>query len=314
MRQARAVHLGVLSLIIALAAGCAADGTDEESRDRYRFAFGQDHEDWSDRPRLFRELFGGEGAPREESEEERVERLEAALAAVDERRAEERPPVRPDHLRERIGIIIEGDGGDAERAFRAVAADYPLIVTGTVATQDALAGAGCDADSVSRCADAVNRDPGLRAIARIRLDGREARWSGHDLALDTAHRERTATLPALEGEVPAAAYRAFADKVLLATLDRLEGAPWHARVRGEDGDGWLINAGAAAGLQEGQALRVHAAPDILRDDSGNAMAWRPGAPRGRVEVEALTGEHGAVVVPVDGDPPNRDSVLLPPGD
>ncbi|WP_290651291.1 hypothetical protein [Aquisalimonas sp.] len=312
MTQHPAVIYGSLTLAAALLAGCASNGLDDETQERYRKAFGQEHEDWSDRPSLFRELFGKEdGAV--SADEARIAELEAAVRELEGERSArtgERERAETDSPRPRVGLLLEGNSDALARAFREVSPDHPVVLLDDAATRTALEEADCDAQDLSACAESLALYPGLRTVLSVESRGQELSWSSYDVALDYAHTERTSELPTVDDNVPDGAYRAFADQALIATLDRLDAAPWHARAFAEEGDGWAINAGRDAGLEEGQELRVRGAPNTIRNPSDRPVAWRPGRLKGTVKVIEFAGDNVALVRLVDGEGPGEGDVLM----
>lgn len=320
MMRSSMTTLGALALSTLLFAGCASDGLDEETEEQYREAFGQEHEDWSDRPSLFQDLFGSEeGAA--EADEERLAELEQAIRELEEQRGErtdgrgaDRAPVETDQPRTQVGLLLSGDADALADAFRDVAPDHPVVLLGDGATRDSLSEAGCEAADPSACAEALSLYPGLRAVLRVEVDGNELRWSSYDVALDHEHATRVGEAPEVDSEVPAAAWRAFADQALIATVDRLDTAPWHARAFSEQDDGWAINAGRAAGLEQGQQLAVRGEPDIIRTPDGRPVAWRPGSRKGVVEVIDFAGDDVAIVSLVEGEGPGEEDVLVTTGE
>ncbi|MDN3516229.1 hypothetical protein QWY84_01270 [Aquisalimonas lutea] len=308
--------LGTITLSVLLLAGCAGDGLTEEERSRYQEAYGLEHEDWSDRPSLFRDLFGNEEGTAE-ADEERLAELEQAIRELEEQRSEradargsDREPVDTDQPRTRVGLLLSGDADALAAAFRDVAPDHPVVLMGDGATRDSLAEAGCDAADPSTCAEALSLYPGLRAVLRVDVDGNELRWSSYDVVLDHEHATRVGEAPEVDGEVPEGAWRAFADQALIATVDRLDTAPWHARAFSRQDDGWAINAGRAAGLEQGQQLAVRGEPSIIRTPGGRPVAWRPGSRKGVVEVIDFAGDDVAIVSLVEGEGPGEEDVLV----
>lgn len=314
MTQRPAVLFGSLSLATLLLAGCASNGgLSDEDRDRYREAFGMQHEDWSDRPGLFSDLFGRDEDTMDEADEDRIAELEAAIADLEERRDErgaDRDRVSTDTPRQRVGLLLDGDEDAAASAFRDVAPDHPIVLLDDDATRDAMEEAGCVPGDLPACASALATYPGLRTILHVETNGSEVRWSSYDLALDYRHNARVSELPEVDGSVPQQAWRTFADQALIATVDRLDTAPWHARAFAEEGDGWAINAGRDSGLEEGQRLEVRGEPSIVRNPNDRPVGWRPGSRKGTVEVVDFAGDDVAIVEVVDGDGPGEEDVLV----
>lgn len=305
--------VGTLLIATLILGACANDGrlTDDD-RDRVRKAFGQEGEDWSDRPSLFRELFGRD-ADDEAADDERIAQLEDTIRELEEQRSTrtgDRDPVDTETPRQRFGLLIDGDADDLKTAFRDVAPDHPIVLLDDEATRESLSEAGCDVDDLAACVGDLAVYPGLRTVLSIEADGNQLRWHSYDVALDYRHTIRDSELPQVNGDVPEAAYSAFADQALIATVDRLDAAPWHARAFSEEGDGWAINAGRASGLETGDRLAVRGEPSIIRNPSDRPVGWRPGARKGVVEVVEFAGDDIAVVELVEGDGPGEGDVLL----
>ena len=313
MQQRPLLTIGTVFLGTALLAGCATDpDAARDSQRQYEEAFGMDGTDWSDRPSLFRELFGRD-ADDEAADDERIAELEEAIRELEEQRTTrtgDRERVATDTPRQRVGLLIDGDTDGLRAAFRDVAPDHPIVLLDDDATRESLSEAGCDVDDLAACAGDLAVYPGLRTVLTIEADGNQLRWHSYDVALDYRHTARDSELPQVDGDVPEAAYRAFADQALIATVDRLDAAPWHARAFSQEGDGWAINAGRASGLETGDRLAVRGEPSIIRNPSDRPVGWRPGARKGVVEVVEFAGDDIAVVELVDGDGPDEDDVLL----
>ena len=313
MKQRPVLTAGTLVLAAAFLAGCATDdGMTDEDRDRYREAFGLEHEDWSDRPSLFRDLFGRD-ADDEAADDERIAQLEEAIRELEEQRSTrtgDREPVATDTPRQRVGLLLDGDADGLRSAFRDVAPDHPIVLLDDDATRESLSEAGCDVDDLAACAGDLAVYPGLRTVLTIEADGNQLRWHSYDVALDYRHTPRDSDLPEVDGAVPEAAWRTFADQALIATVDRLDAAPWHARAFSQEGDGWAINAGRASGLETGDRLAVRGEPSIIRNPSDRPVGWRPGARKGVVEIVEFAGDDIAVVELVEGDGPTETDVLV----
>ena len=307
-------HLGTLALAALLASGCATEngGLSDEDQQRYRDAFGLEHEDWSDRPSLFTELFGRD-EDSEAADEERIADLEEAIRELEGQRSErtdDRTPVETDTPRQRVGLLLDGDVDGLATAFRNVAPDHPIVLLNDADTREALEEAGCDTDDLAGCADALAVYPGLRTVLTIESSGTDVRWHSYDVALDYQHTVRDSELPTVDGDIPDGAYRAFADQALIATVDRLDAAPWHARAFSEEGDGWAINAGRESGLEQGQRLEVRGEPSIIRNPNDRPVGWRPGSRSGVVEIVEFAGDDVAIVELVEGDGPSDGDVLI----
>ena len=314
MTQRPVALFGSLTLASLLLASCASDGgLSDEERGQYREAFGLQHEDWSDRPSLFSELFGRDADTMDEADEDRIAELEAAIQRLEEERSErdgDRDRVATDTPRQRVGLLLDGERDAASAAFREVAPDHPIVLLDDDATRDAMEEAGCVPGDLPACAGSLAVYPGLRTIVYVETNGSEVRWSSYDVALEYRHSVRVSELPEVDGSVPEQAWRTFADQALIATVDRIDTAPWHARAFAEEGDGWAINAGRDSGLETGQQLEVRGAPSIVRNPNDRPVGWRPGSRKGVVEVVDFAGDDVAIVELVDGDGPGEGDVLV----
>lgn len=288
-----------------LLAACATPGDAPYPEEEALEATGLQEEN-VERPGLLDEMFGSGGR------ELRLEQLTAALERHERERAGEREPLAAGQPSPRVGLLLdEHSDSRLEDSLRAMSADYPLRLLSENATREALDAGNC-ADPVD-CAAALRIYPGLRMVLEISTDAGDPRLITarlHDLEMEASSRERRLAVPDGADGIPEAALDSLADQLLMAASDQLRTIPWAARVFERDAEGWLINAGGADGLGEGDRLVVMRDGRVLRNAMGDASGYTFGRNVGTVEVSRVAGAHVAVVEPVDGQTPRKDDMLM----
>ncbi|MCC5810757.1 MAG: hypothetical protein JJU06_10325 [Ectothiorhodospiraceae bacterium] len=263
-----------------------------------------------DRPGLADELYGPGG---QEARELRLQQLAEALERSERPRAtQQRESVMDGRPASRVGLLLnEHTDARLEDSLRALAADYPLRLLDDSATRDAMEAENCG-EPVD-CARALRAYPGLRLVLEIDTDPDDPRMVTtrfHDLEMETSSRPRRLAVPDGDDGIPEQALDSLADQLLMAASDMIGSMPWTARVFQTEADDWLINAGGADGLGEGDRLLVIREGRMLRNALGEPAGYASGRNVGTVEVRRIAGDHVAVVEPVDGQAPGSGDVLM----
>ena len=246
-----------------------------------------------------------------------TEALAAALAAHGQGEATRdaaREPVAGGAPRTRVAVVADSPlRAELNNAFAAVAPDYPVRLLDDDTTRQALERAGCSLRDAHYCAETLRRTLGARVLVVLQGEDRErVTATYHDLELGGQPFTSRKALVQVDDRVPPRLLQGLADEVLMTGLERSRKASWFARpVERADDSRWLINAGAASGLESGQRLRVHGPGRIVRDNNGEPRAWVRGRARGTAEIVSLRDDDRAVVEVLNGQGLTPDDILIP---